>query len=200
MNTKSISASLFVMLIAFSSALFAQGEQSVKINTTKSSIGWTGKKILGQHNGQIKIKDGSLLIKNNVLTGGEFTIDMQSITCEDLTDPDWNKKLIGHLVSTDFFNVVEFQTAALKITRVLKNANIPNTYNLTATLTVKGITNTITFPAILKKVGNVFEGSANITIDRTKWDIKYGSSSFFEGLGDKAIKNEIELNVKIATN
>jgi polyisoprenoid-binding protein YceI len=195
---KTIATSLFVLLIAVSNVLFAQS--SVTINTTKSNIKWIGKKVLGQHNGQVKIQDGSFTLKNNVLTGGEFTIDMKSITCDDLTDPDYNKKLIGHLNSMDFFNVEQFPTATLKITKVLKNTKIANTYNLTANLTVKGITKSITFPATFKKVGNVFEGTAKITLDRTKWDIKYGSSSFFEGLGDKAIKNEIELNVNIATN
>ncbi len=199
MNTKSIISSLIVLLLAMSNSLFAQTTTS-KINTTKSSIGWVGKKILGQHNGKVKIQDGSFILKNNVLVGGEFTIDMKSITCDDLTDADYNKKLIGHLNSTDFFNVEGFPTANLKITKVLKNTKIANTYNLTADLTVKGITNSITFPATFKKVGNVFEGNAKITLDRTKWDIKYGSSSFFEGLGDKAIKNEIELNVNIASN
>ncbi|MFN8282408.1 MAG: YceI family protein [Chitinophagales bacterium] len=197
MRLKSITTTLFAALILLSNVIFAQAEQTAKINTATSSIGWIGKKILGQHNGQVKIKEGSVTVKNNALTGGEFTIDMQSITCTDLTDPDYNKKLIGHLNSTDFFNVEQFPTAALKITKVLKNGGA---YNLTATLTVKGITNTITFPATFKKVGNVYQGTAKITIDRTKWDIKYGSSSFFEGLGDKAIKNEIELNVNIATN
>ena len=83
---------------------------------------------------------------------------------------------------------------------MLKLTKKIDTYNLTADLTIKGITKSITFPATFKKVGNVFEGNAKITLDRTKWDIKYGSSSFFEGLGDKAIKNEIELNVNIASN
>jgi polyisoprenoid-binding protein YceI len=83
---------------------------------------------------------------------------------------------------------------------VLKYTKKVNSYNLTADLTIKGITKSITFPATFKMVGNKFEGVAKITIDRTLWDIKYGSSNFFEGLGDKAIKNEIELSVVLATN
>jgi polyisoprenoid-binding protein YceI len=83
---------------------------------------------------------------------------------------------------------------------VLKLTKKVNTYNLTADLTIKGITKSITFPATFKTVGKTFEGVAKITIDRTLWDIKYGSSNFFEGLGDKAIKNDVELNVSFATN
>jgi polyisoprenoid-binding protein YceI len=109
--------------------------------------------------------------------------------------------LIKHLKSTDFFNVDEFTTATLKITKVLKFVNKSDSYNLTADLTgpQKGITKSISFPATFSKQGNVFEANANITIDRTLWDIKYKSSSFFEGLGDKAIKNEVNLNVKIVS-
>ncbi len=174
--------------------------KSIDINTEKSTIDWIGKKVLGQHSGKVKIQSGTVNAKNGVLGGGSLIIDMTSIICEDLSDADYNKKLIGHLNSTDFFNVAAFPTATLKITKVLKLTNKPNTYNLTADLTIKGITNSITLPATFKAVGGNFEGSAKITIDRTLWDIKYGSSNFFEGLGDKAIKNEIELNVNLAFN
>lgn len=174
--------------------------KSTAVNTSKSTIDWVGKKVLGQHNGKIKIQSGTILTKNGILAGGEFVIDMKSITNEDLTDPDYNKKLIGHLTSADFFNVEQFPTSNVKITKVLKLTNKPNTYNLTADLTIKGITKSITFPATFKAAGNGFEGNAKITVDRTLWDIKYGSSNFFEGLGDKAIKNEFELNVNLASN
>lgn len=169
------------------------------VNTDKSTIDWVGKKVLGQHSGKVKIQSGSIITKGNVFTGGSFVIDMKSITNEDLTDADYNKKLIGHLSSSDFFNIEQFPTANVKITKVLKLTNIQNSYNLTADLTIKGITKSITFPATFKATGNIFEGNAKITIDRTLWDIKYGSSNFFEGLGDKAIKNEIELNVYLAS-
>lgn len=197
------------------SSVFAQGSTTTKskpkttttssvktisLNTQKSYIDWTGKKVLGQHNGKVKLQSGTLNTKNGVLTGGNFVIDMNTITCDDLTDADYNQKLIGHLTSMDFFYVSEYPTAILKINKVLKLTNKANAYNLTADLTVKGIAKSITFPATFKKVGNVFEGNATITMDRTLWDIKYGSSNFFEGLGDKAIKNDIELKVYIASN
>lgn len=170
-----------------------------EINTQKSYIDWVGKKVLGQHNGRVKVKSGNIISKNGILGGGSFIIDMSSITCTDIADEKYNAKLIGHLNSEDFFNVDEFQTAELKITKVLKVTGKENSYNLSAVLTIKGISNTITFPAIFKSTGKGFEGNATITIDRTLWDIKYGSSNFFEGLGDKAIKNEIELTVYVAS-
>jgi len=170
------------------------------INTTSSYVGWLAKKIVGEHSGKVKFQDGTISTKNGVLTGGSFTVDMKSITCDDIKDIDYNKKLIGHLNSTDFFNVYEYPSATIKVTKVLKLTKKINTYNLTADLTIKGITKSITFPATFKTVGKTFEGVAKITIDRTLWDIKYGSSNFFEGLGDKAIKNDVEMNVFFATN
>jgi len=170
------------------------------VDITKSYIAWLSKKVVGQHNGQVKFQEGTVTTKNGVLTGGNFTIDMKTISCDDLKDADYNKKLIGHLNSEDFFNVDKYATATIKITKVLKLTKKVNTYNLTADLTIKGITKSITFPATFKAVGKGFEGVAKLTIDRTLWDIKYGSSNFFEGLGDKAIKNDVELNVFFATN
>jgi len=203
---KQILSVLFFIIgfAAYNPAMVAAGNTggvvSVTVNTASSTIDWIGRKVVGQHNGKIKIQSGHLLTKDGVLTGGNITIDMKTITCEDLTDPDYNKKLIGHLTSADFFSVSKFPTALLNITRVLKLTNRPNEYTVTADLTIKGITKSITFPATFKAAGNSFEGNASITIDRTLWDIKYGSSSFFDGLGDKAIKNEFELNVNIAAN
>lgn len=199
-----ISALILTLTPILSANAWAKGSssdlKSSSINTEKSTIDWVGKKVLGQHNGKIKLQSGSITTKNGVLTGGSFVIDMNTITNEDIKDADFSKKLIGHLNSTDFFNVREFPTAEVKITKVMKLTNKANSYNLTADLTIKGITKSITFPATFKGVGNGFIGNAKITIDRTLWDIKYGSSNFFEGLGDKAIKNEIELSVNIASN
>ena len=196
--TKKLSVSAFLLLAML---LFTNVQaESVALNTEKSSLQWTGKKVLGQHTGKVKIQSGTLSTNNGVLTGGEFTIDMTTITCEDLADADYNKKLIGHLNSMDFFNVKEFPAANLKITKVLKVTKVPNTYNLTGDLTIKGITKSITFPATFKTAGKGFVGNATFTIDRTLWDVRYGSSNFFEGLGDKAIRNEIEFKVNLASN
>ena len=145
---------------------------TVKVNTQTSSIEWIGKKILGQHKGVVNIKSGELSIKGEVITGGNFIIDMTSINCTDIEDADYDKKLEKHLRSTDFFNVDEFPTATLKITKVLKYLNKENEYKLFADLNIKGITKSISFPATFKKVGNIFEGNASFTIDRSQWDVR----------------------------
>lgn len=178
----------------------ASASKTSNVDISKSYVGWLAKKIVGQHNGKVKLQEGTVQTKNGILVGGNFIINMNTISCDDLTDPDYNGKLIKHLNGKDFFDVSGFETASLKITKVLKLTKKINTYNLTADLSIKGITKSITFPATFKTVGKAFEGVAMITIDRTMFDIKYGSSNFFDGLGDKAIKNDVELNVVLATN
>lgn len=177
-----------------------QAQVGVGINTKKSELKWVGNKIIGSHNGKVSLSAGKLYIKNNILTGGEFTIDMNSITCADVTDADGNAKLIGHLKGDDFFATNSYPSSSIKITKVekikTKSSKVGN-YNIQADLTIKGITKGISFPATLKKVGSKYIANASFSIDRTKWDIRYGSSSFFDNLGNKAIKNEIEFVVLI---
>lgn len=202
MKQKIVLSFILFLTIALTVNTYAQTStiNTSSVNVSKSHIDWLAKKVIGQHNGKVKLQEGILQTKNGVLVGGNFVIDMKTITCDDLTDPDYNSKLVKHLNSKDFFDVDGFETATLKITKVLKLTKKINSYNLTADLSIKGITKSITFPATLKTVGKGFEGVAKITIDRTMFDIKYGSSNFFEGLGDKAIKNDVELNVVLATN
>lgn len=187
---------LFLLFSVMTFAGFAQGK--ITVSTEKSTIEWIGRKVLSQHNGNVKLQSGTISLKNGVLNGGTFVMDMNSITCADIENPDYNQKLVGHLKNEDFFNVAKFPTATVVIKKVFKVTGQPNEYKVTADLTIKGITKSITFPATVKMTGKALTANAKITIDRTLWDIKYGSASFIEGLGDKAIKNEIELNVNLA--
>lgn len=175
----------------------AENAKTVSVDTKKSSLSWVGKKVLGQHTGKIKMASGYIVVKDGNFITGQFVIDMTTISNDDLKDPSYKKKLITHLSSTDFFNVAEYPTATATITKVQKLQT--NNYSVTADFTIKGITKSVSFPATLKAVGSGYKGNANITLDRTLWDIRYGSSSFFEGIGDKAIKNEFELKVNIVS-
>lgn len=176
-------------------------EMKIAFNPAVSIVKWEGKKVTGKHDGEIKIKSGELVMNGDEIKSGEFTIDMASITNLDLKDAEYNKKLITHLKSDDFFNVEKFPTAILKI----KNAKSVNgftgpTYEITADLTIKGKTNEVKFPAMVKTKDGKTTATANVTIDRTKWEIKYGSGKFFTGLGDKVIHDEFKLDVALATN
>jgi polyisoprenoid-binding protein YceI len=191
---KSLTSSFFI-LIAYTLTL-AQAV-SIPVNAEKSTVNWLGKKLLGQHGGTVKLAKGSVVMNNGILGGGEFTIDMTSIACTDISDADMNARLIRHLKSEDFFAVEKFPEAGLKITKVMRltDPDKAGQYTVTADLTIKGITNTIEFPVEVAAKGKGYTASAKITIDRSKWDVRYGSSSFFDNLGDKAIKNDIEFAV-----
>ena len=182
---------LALVLTISSLGLFAQTQ---KVNTEKSTINWLGKKIGGQHEGLIKLKSGVLEEKSGEIVSGSFIIDMTSITNTDLTDAGYNKKLVGHLKSDDFFGVEKFPTATLNITKATKFSN--GKASLTGKLTIKGKTETVTFDMIKNKTSY----TAKIEIDRSKYDVRYGSTSFFDSLGDKAIDDIFILNIKLLIN
>ena len=165
---------------------------NVRVNTKNSTIKWIGSKISKSHQGTINIDKGMLMIDHGKLVGGKFSINMQSIATTDMSDK-MNKKLDGHLKNEDFFNVEQFPLATIILTKVIKGDG--NSYKIVADLTIKGITHPVNFAADIIINGINVSATANIKIDRTKWDIKYGSGSFFENLGDKIILDEIVLDV-----
>lgn len=168
------------------------------IDTKATTAKWVGKKVAGQHEGGITISKGNILSDGKTVTGGSFEIDMTSITCTDLTDKEWNGKLVGHLKADDFFGTEKFPTAKFEITKATLKSG--NDYDVTGKLTIKGITNEITFPAMIKMDEKTFVTVAKIMVNRTKYDIKYGSASFFEGIGDKAISDEFELDINVVAS
>lgn len=175
-----------VALVTFST----QAQTNKKVNAEKSSINWIGKKITGQHNGTVNLKDGTLVFKGDKLAGGKFTVDMTTISTKDL-EGDWAAKLDGHLKSDDFFSTDKHPIANLDFKKIADKGN--GVYTIYADLTIKGITNPVSFDMTVK--GN--SATAKLVIDRTKFDIKYKSGSFFENLGDKTIYDDFELNVSL---
>lgn len=170
----------------------AEPEAVYKVDTAKSIIKWTGKKVTGKHNGSIKVQSGELKVVNNVITGGTITIDMKSIVNEDLTDKESNQKLIGHLKSPDFFDVEKHPTATFEIKR-LDAGKAEKEEIITGNLTLKGKSDEISVPVKITHHENELKAKGTAVIDRTKWDIRYGSGKFFENLGDKAIYDEVDI-------
>jgi polyisoprenoid-binding protein YceI len=164
-----------------------------------STLGWVGKKVTGQHNGTIQFKSGLVLVKGAQITGGTFVVDMSTLKNTDLTDADSNGKLIGHLQSDDFFSVQKHPTATFVITSIkaLKGDASGNNAAITGNLTIKGKSNPLTFPAKIGVKNGVAAASGTATIDRTKYDIRYGSKSFFESIGDKAIDDNFTLTFNV---
>ena len=165
-------------------------DEVIPVNTTKSTVKWKGEKVTGFHEGIINIKNANLTFDNDVLTGGEVIIDMATINCTDLSGP-YKNKLEEHLNSDDFFNVSDYPVSKLKITKCSKVNE--NKYIVVADLTIKEITKSVEFETEL--INNV--ATANLNIDRTKFDIKYSSESFFKNLGDKMIYDNFNLTVNI---
>nr|WP_295865591.1 YceI family protein [uncultured Chitinophaga sp.] len=169
-----------------------------QVDKSQSKLNWVGKKVTGQHSGTINVSDGKLDIENNVLKGGSFSLDTRSIAVTDIKDADGNAKLVGHLKSEDFFGVEKHPSANFVITQVTPKGS--GKYDITGNLTIKGITHPITFPATVTVAGKQISAKADIKVDRTKYNIRYGSKSFFEGIGDKAIYDEFDLAVELVAN
>jgi len=171
------------------------------VSVADSKVNWTGKKVTGQHSGTIKVANGEILVDNGKVTGGKVEIDMKTIVNEDLSkDEESQKKLVGHLSSADFFDAGKYPTSKLELTKVepLNDAAKPNANStVTGNLTMKDVTKSITFPAEIKIENGVLTVKANFDIDRTDWDIKYGSGKFFENLGDKMINDKFNLNLTV---
>ena len=186
-----IKAYILAILVTFISSSFTAVDGEVKeVKIEESQVVWKGYKVTGSHTGTVKIKSGSLLFDNDKLTGGDFVIDMTTLIATDLKGKG-KDKLEGHLKSDDFFGVVSNPTATLNFKTV--TASGKNAYNVTGNLSIKGKTNTVSF--IMSVYGN--KATANLKIDRTKYDVRYGSTSFFDGLKDKAIYDEFDLVVDL---
>jgi polyisoprenoid-binding protein YceI len=192
---KTRTTTLFALLIGLFALAFVAPVQEYKVDTKASSLHWIGRKVTGEHDGTLKISNGSLQWDGKQLKGGSFDIDMASITNTDLKDADYNKKLVDHLESEDFFATRQYPKATFVITKVTPQAK--NEALVKGNLTIKGITKEIEFPATIQAKGNELTATAKILVDRTLYNIKYGSGSFFDNLGDKAIDNEFELNVAL---
>lgn len=182
---------IIIATLAFSSVAFATDK--IEIDPATSKIVYVGKKVTGEHTGDVKLASGHLLFEKDVLKGGDFVADMTSISNTDIGDKEYHKKFIDHMFSEDFFGVEKHKTA----TFVMKNAKKKNgdTYKVTGDLTIKGKTAPVSFDAVATKD----KATATLTFDRTKYDIRYGSGKFFKSLGDKMINDEVQLQVTLIT-
>lgn len=172
---------------------------TLEVDPAASTIGWTAKKFGGQHNGTVKLSKGNLQVNGKKLVGGSFVMDMTSITDVDITNPEFNQKLTGHLKSDDFFSVEKNPNSTFKITKAAPIASAkagePN-YTVTGDLTIKGITNPVTFPATVKVDGANAEATAKVEIDRIKYDIKF-RSGLLGTAADKVIEDTFVMDIKL---
>ncbi|MEI7524835.1 MAG: YceI family protein [Mariniphaga sp.] len=189
---------LVVMTVIFTVFSIKAKAADYVVDKGVSAVKWEAKKVTGQHNGTISFANGSIAANNAVITGGTLVIDMKSIVDVDLTDAGYNKKLIGHLSSEDFFAVDKFPEATLVVKKA--TAVSGDDYKISGDLTIKGVTNPIEFNAKVKQSGDKLSADGIMTVNRAKFGVKYGSSSFFQGLGDKVIYDDFTLAFSIVAS
>ena len=169
-----------------------------QIDTQKSRIKWTGKKLGGSHYGTVRIKRGKVRSSKNSFLGkigGEIVVDMKSIQCDDLKSPGSNSKLVKHLKSKDFFHVKKYKTAKLKIKKIEKGQG--DRYLLDGRITIRGKTKKIQFPLNIQWSDKAFKATGTLTLDRTEFGVKYNSGKFYKALGDKLIYDDFSLHFEV---
>ena len=172
-------------------------------DASKSKIEWKGSKPTGIHNGTVKIENGKLQVKDGSVQSGSFTIDMTSIEVLDM-EGEYKDKLEKHLKGTvegkedHFFDVNKYPAAIFEVTGTDK---INGKTHLSGNLTLKGITNNVSFPVSVSTEGDIVTLTSDIfSIDRTKWNVNYGSKSVFDDLGDSFVNDDIELKITVVAN
>lgn len=182
-----LSAAAFALIATIGHA------QTYKINTAESTLEWEGGKITGStHTGLIQLSNGYLQLADDAFSLGQFTIDMTSMTNTDLGG-EYGDKLMGHLKSDDFFGVETYPTATLEI--VSSTRFVDGRATVQANATIKGHTERVSFDVV--RNGDAFD--AELVLDRSKFDVRYGSDSFFDNLGDNVILDDFTMRIHLVT-
>tara|TARA_Y100000385_G_C12763691_1_gene496184 strand:+ start:55 stop:606 length:552 start_codon:yes stop_codon:yes gene_type:complete len=179
-----------IRIVTLAAAVFLSSTASaVEVDAGKSSITWKASKVTGAgHFGELPVKSSKLKLIKGRVNSGSIVFDMRNFTVSDLKGK-WQQKFLGHMKSPDFFDVAKFPTASLQLTSIKGNT-------ASGMLSIKGVSRPASFSVQLKN--GMYIGKTSF--DRTKFGLKYGSGSFFKGLGDKAINDLVEVEFKIAVN
>jgi len=180
-----------------------QGTYAVSVEETV--VNWEGRKPLlvdYKEAGTLKVSEGSVEVAEDGAVSGSFSFDMESIDTPTTMGNKPPAMLIGHLKSEDFFNVEEFPTAEFEIREVARAEDVETShaYTVTGDLTIKGITNEITFPALIYMEDGALVAEASTQFDRTLWDIRYGSNNFFDNVGNNLIDDLITIAFKLVAH
>ncbi|MBL7930868.1 MAG: YceI family protein [Bacteroidia bacterium] len=166
-----------------------------QIQKSSSTVNWTGKKVLGLHTGTINVAGGSIRTNSGLITGGEVNIDMNSIVITDIEDRESHQNFLAHLRNDDFFSVEKFNTAKLTITEAVLLEN--NRQQVNGLLTIKDISHPVSFTATVETFSDYLHSLGEIVIDRTLYNIRYGSGKFLQNLGDNLIYDDFVLQFKL---
>lgn len=185
---------MMIALVALSSASFAQikdGKYIVDYKTSK--VDWRGDNLVGGgHDGNVKVSSGNVVVAKGNVTSGKVKINMNDMTCTDLTDAATNSKLINHLKAEDFFNTAKYPDAAFEISGCTAKADKNgNTHVVKGKMTIKATTLEMEFPVKIEVRDGNMTVKGDIVVDRSKFDVKYPS------VGDYAVKNDLKLKLDI---
>ena len=177
------------------SIILPKGEY--QIDKTKSVVRWIGRTPVKFHDGTIDIQEGNFSVDDNGILNGNIIIDMESINCTDLSGGG-KKSLEEHLMNDDFFSVNKFKTSKINISSEMKPNN--GLIDFKGSLEIKNISTPISFKSsITKTPEGKYTASSKLTFDRSMYNVKYKSKSFFDDLGDKFINDDIEIELEIIT-
>jgi len=188
--------SLSVIMVATAATLlmsFSTPDEKLSVDTGASELKWTGYHLAKSysHWGHINLKSGSVSTDGSKITGGEFVIDMHTISDKDLESEKDNAKLVGHLKSDDFFGVQKYPEAKLVIKKTEKKSG--NTYKTTADLTIRGITKEITFDTQINSISkSAVDAAAKFRVKRTDFEVMYGWS-----IQNAMLDGEFDIEVKL---
>lgn len=190
-----------VLSLALAVAAIAGGNEAKKsvmtVSPEQSTIEWHGEKVTGKHNGNVNVRQGNIILGDDGMIQSAYVqVDMKTITNDDIDDAENKAKLVGHLKSSDFFAVEKYPYAEINI-KQFKPGKEEGTYIANGDLTIKGETQPITFPFTMSKSGDEFTASGELTFDRSQYNVRYGSDSFFDNLGDKVIYDDVKLNFTV---
>jgi polyisoprenoid-binding protein YceI len=182
----------------------AQGTETAATYTVDgaaSILGWTASKVTATHNGKINITNGTISVENGNITAGNFTIDMKSMSNDDIQDAEYKKKFLGHVSGADFFMVDSFPTATFEISKVVAEAGENGTtHKITGNLTIKGTPRSIEFPAVVTMDSAQLTAKANIALNRNEWGIVWGGKEdkgLMTNMKDDVISNIFNLDVNL---
>jgi polyisoprenoid-binding protein YceI len=184
-------------VVIMEEVIFEDG--SYTLDTESSSIAWDARKRVGaEHNGTVQAQEGALIVEQGVIVGGSIVVDMTTIIDLDLTDERFNEALVSDLKSDNFFDTAVYPTALFAVSEVARLEGVEGAnYRVDGTMTIKGIDNEVSFPAAFEQTQEGIRLMGTLTLDRTLWDIRFGSDKFFENLGDGLIEDEFTLDVDV---
>jgi len=172
---------------------------SYLVDTGASVLEWIGRNLNNRHHGRVAIRSGELMVEGGQPVAGSIVLDMDSISNIDLADPGWHDMLIRHLKSEDFFGVAQYPTASFRLTgweaKKGGSAEAPEG-TFSGELTIKDVTRPFSSTAIVApQADGSLKAHASFDLDRTLWNVCYGSCRMFERLGMHLVHDIVSLEL-----